>query len=321
MAASVVANVSRARMAIASTATDAVSGATRGWDRGGGPEFPEGPWAPGATGGEGTAMGPGATADDDGRSDSATRVERRRRTTAGVRYRPPTRRFGATPRVDGEVIDAGMPTNEIARFILRTTDVAAATAFYDAVLGRHGDVVYPLHENAVARGARPHWLGCVDTPDPEGAAAAFLAAGGERLGPWPGGGMVVRDPGGALIAFGPVATPSVSGVDFHVLRYRDASEVPSLYTKVFGWSFGPDGVGFREMRWADRVAGTAAGIDATPGVHPQWLYFFGVDALAESVVMARGLGATCLPIATDPKGSRYVVGDDPQGAAFGLIER
>lgn len=213
-----------------------------------------------------------------------------------------------------------MPRNEISQFILRTTDAAAATAFYDAVLGRHGDVVYPLHENAIARGARPHWLGCIDTPDPETAAATFLAAGGERLGPWPGGGVVLRDPGGALIAFGPIAAPSVAGVALHLLRYRDASAVAALYAQVFGWSFGPKGVGFRELRWGDRVAGAAAGIDTTPGVHPQWLYFFAVDDLVDAIVTARALGATFLPVVAGPDG-RHVVGDDPQGAAFGLIER
>jgi catechol 2,3-dioxygenase-like lactoylglutathione lyase family enzyme len=44
-------------------------------------------------------------------------------------------------------------------YALRTSDVARARAFYTAVLGNDDAEIFELHEQAVARGARPHWLG------------------------------------------------------------------------------------------------------------------------------------------------------------------
>ena len=52
-----------------------------------------------------------------------------------------------------------------ARFrqcIFRTTDVAAARAFYRDVLGHEGDGIVELPAAAIARGARPHWLEVLD---------------------------------------------------------------------------------------------------------------------------------------------------------------
>ena len=217
-----------------------------------------------------------------------------------------------------------MPTHEIAQYLLRTTDAAAATAFYDAVLGRHGDAVYPLHEQALARGARPHWLGVVDTADPEGAAALFLSSGGERLGPRPGGGLVLRDPGGAVLSLGPVAAPSTAGVVWHVLRTRQAGPAAERYAQGFGWAFGEPGAGgLRPLSWRAGApsVGALGGVEQEPGVHPHWLYFFGVPSLDEAVASAVARGASMLPSGTGPDGRRYAVGDDPQGAAFGLMER
>jgi predicted enzyme related to lactoylglutathione lyase len=171
-----------------------------------------------------------------------------------------------------------MPVHPISSVLLRTTDAPAATAFYEAVLGHHGDAVYPLHENARARGARPHWIGRVDTDDPETLGGRLLADGGERLGPLPGGGYILRDPGGALLGIGAEPTPSAAGVVFHVLRTRDADAAAARYTAACGWAFeapGPDG--YRTFAWrAGGVAvGALAGVEHEPHVHPQWLYFFG----------------------------------------------
>ena len=65
-----------------------------------------------------------------------------------------------------------MSSPRFSRYLLRTTDVEAATAFYGAVLERSGDGIVLLHESAIARGARPHWPGHV------GVRAATLAVVG-----------------------------------------------------------------------------------------------------------------------------------------------
>src|SRR4051812_2053088 len=92
-------------------------------------------------------------------------------------------------------------------YVLRTTDVDRAHAFYSAVLGDTKAEIVPLHEQAVARGARPHWLGFLDVAEVELAASAFVLRGAAPLGPkWinPRGleAAVLRDPGGAVVALG-----------------------------------------------------------------------------------------------------------------------
>lgn len=212
-----------------------------------------------------------------------------------------------------------------ARYALRTLDADAAIAFYDAVLGHHGDVVFPLHEQAIARGARPHWLGHLDVADPRAAAAPLLEAGGQQYGERPDGVVVLRDPGGALLALGGAETASIAGVRWHVLRARRADEVAALYAATFGWTLGEpvaldSGETFRELRTGPDGASFGVVGETTAGVHPQWLFFFGVPSLDDAVARVRALGGVVLPPQRGPDGTRYAVCDDPQGAAFGLIE-
>ena len=109
------------------------------------------------------------------------------------------------------------------RYDLRTTDVAGARAFYTAV-SRNGDAtIFQLHEQAIARGARPHWLGYLQVDDVDSSASAFAARGATLLGPkWvnPEGleAAVMRDPGGAVIALAkpsPAQTPAANASVVH----------------------------------------------------------------------------------------------------------
>jgi predicted enzyme related to lactoylglutathione lyase len=115
-------------------------------------------------------------------------------------------------------------------FTLRTSDVEAARRFYGSILGEGSGPlnIVKLHEEAVARGARPHWLGFVDVDDVDRAARAFVERGATQLARWvnPQGleASVLRDPGGALVA---VAKPPPSfgasspGVVWHSLMTAD----------------------------------------------------------------------------------------------------
>ena len=127
--------------------------------------------------------------------------------------------------------------SKFCRWELRTTDADGARAFYAKIFGHERAVIWPLHEQALARGARPHWLGHIGVPDVERAAAAFIERGAAPLGParpmnQGGQAAVLRDPGGAVVA---VATPlppdekaSVEPV-WHVLNTNDAA--PTLVSR------------------------------------------------------------------------------------------
>ncbi|MDP1828821.1 MAG: VOC family protein [Archangium sp.] len=214
---------------------------------------------------------------------------------------------------------------------LRTSDVAAARAFYASVLGDVVLDVVQLHEQAVARGARPHWLGFVEVGDVDLTAAAFVARGAAPLGPkWvnPAGleAAVLRDPGGAIVALGKPPGPTTgSGVDWFLLNTNDVERARANYGELFGWAYkaplelGALGV-FHPFSWGREgpVVGSMSDLSGRPGVHPHWLFHFpvaGFDAAVEAV--KRGGGVVAGPM-TLPSGERIAVCDDPQGAAFAL---
>jgi len=216
---------------------------------------------------------------------------------------------------------------------LRTTDADAARAFYSKVLGHDRAEIWPLHEQALARGARPHWLGHLEVRDVEGATAAFVDRGAMRLGPAQPTGdggqtAVLRDPGGAIVA---VSTPPLSSASvaaaWYLLNTPDAAKALVNYHELFGWEvqerveIPPHGA-FHPFAW--QAGGPSVGgitdITGMPERHPHWLFFFRVDALDPAIAAARGAGGLVLDPIVLPSGERACVCDDPQGAAFALLE-
>jgi predicted enzyme related to lactoylglutathione lyase len=225
-----------------------------------------------------------------------------------------------------------MSSARFSRFVLRTTDAGAATAFYDAVLQGRGDGIFPLHEGAIARGARPHWLGLIGVGELGGAeavAARFIERGAMRFAP-PGTSdfVVLRDPGGAVVAVADGTAVSSAGVLWHQLNTQDPARAGANYAALFGWSpndeadLGPLG---RHRRFSfargEPDVGIISDVAGRPGVHTHWLFFFGVPSLDGAVDAVRAHQGTIVGVVTMPNGVRVGVCDDPQGAAFGLIER
>jgi len=222
------------------------------------------------------------------------------------------------------------------RFALRTTDVEAARGFYNRLFGHGRSVIWPLHEQALARGARPHWLGTLGVDDVERTVAAFVERGGMRLGPVPataegGHGAVLRDPGGALVAVAQrppaEAAPSVPVV-WHVLNTNNLAQAAENYRALCGWDLTDRVVldvpgTFHQFAWhkGGESVGVMADIADRPGVHPHWTFFFEVDALESATALTRDAGGLTLAPLTLPSGERFCVCEDPQGAAFGLRER
>jgi predicted enzyme related to lactoylglutathione lyase len=222
------------------------------------------------------------------------------------------------------------------RFELRTTDVEAARAFYARLFGFDRALVWPLHEQALARGARPHWLGHLGVANAQQAAADFVERGATQLGPTlatrdGGSAVVLRDPGGAVLALStsPLAhRASDLPVAWHVLNTRDAGRATTNYGELFGWEarqsadLAPLGA-FREFAWrpGEPSVGVIADIAGRPGVHPQWLFVFEVAALEPAVELTRAAGGLVLEPVVLPGGELLFVCDDPQGAAFALRAR
>jgi predicted enzyme related to lactoylglutathione lyase len=222
--------------------------------------------------------------------------------------------------------------SRFSRYLLRTTDVEAAAAFYDGVLGRRGDGIVLLHESAIARGARPHWLGHIGARELGGAeavAARFVELRAMRLGPPAGAGdfVVLRDAGGALVAMTDSAVESSAGVVWHQLNTREPSNAAANYSALFGWSFTEKldlGQLGRHQRFAFTIGGPNIGmisdIEGRPEVHSHWLFFFSVPSLDVAVQRVRAHGGIAIGPIELPNGARVAACDDAQGAAFGVVE-
>jgi len=61
-------------------------------------------------------------------------------------------------------------------------------------------------------------------------------------------------------------------------------------------------------------------VDRDAQIHPQWLFFFPVLDLEASLSRVQSLGGLALRPIKAPSGDLAAPCDDPQGAAFGLIQ-
>jgi uncharacterized protein len=187
------------------------------------------------------------------------------------------------------------------RYQLRTTDVARAAAFYDAVLGHRADGIIELPAAAAARGAPSHWLGTIACDAPA-VTARFVAMGATVLG-----GNVLRDPRGVIVAL--ADGPPSAHVAWHVLNTPDPAGAATAYADLFGWTFREHTISV-----GGRPVGTLA--DLRPGVHPHWLFHFPTPSLDASLDLVRAHHGEVFTTPT----ARVAMCHDPLGAAFGLIE-
>ena len=223
-----------------------------------------------------------------------------------------------------------MITQRFCRFELRTTAVAEAGAFYEAVLGHRGDGIVELPAAAAARGAPAHWLGFIGVGEigADAVAARLVARGAMRLGPQTGETVLLRDPGGAVLAVRTGQERSCAGVVWHHLNTEGATRAVENYADVFGWSpaepvdLGPALGTTRPFAWSagEASVGSIMDIAGRPGVHPHWLFHFGVTSLDAALATVRARGGSVVGPTLLPGGARVAACEDPQGAAFGLWE-
>ncbi|MEZ4701141.1 MAG: hypothetical protein R2834_12465 [Rhodothermales bacterium] len=231
-----------------------------------------------------------------------------------------------------------MPRSVFSRYDLRTTDLAGARAFYEQLFGPgfwSEDVrLTPLPEQAIARGAPAHWLGYIGVEDVEAIAGQIVAAGGMRRGPTLVDDDGIRraalsDPFGAGVGVASGLGDVFADVAAHLHHSNDPEAASVYYANLFGWSIAevdatPADMG-RHLGFSYGGDGAPVGrfTDAArlPQVHHQWQYFFPTGDIDTAVALVKAGGGIALPIVNLLDGTRVVACDDPQGAAFGLVQR
>ncbi|HTV03649.1 MAG TPA: VOC family protein [Luteitalea sp.] len=227
--------------------------------------------------------------------------------------------------------------HRFCRYALRTTDVTSASDFYRGVFGdrfwSEGVAVAELPAQAAARGAPAHWLGEIAVDGVDNVARRFIERGASRLGPPPSGHgdtrVVLRDPFGAILALTSRSlTPRSTSVAWHMLCARDEATAFATYAELFDWqslgTLDQGATGGRHVlfSWDGSVdvAGSVCDLATRPGVHAQWLFFFATANLDDALARVRANGGLTLAVSDTPQGHRVAPCEDPQGAAFALIQ-
>lgn len=254
-----------------------------------------------------------------------------------------------------------MPENEIplGRFCwyeLLTPDPASAPGFYGAVTGWtterweggqqpytmwvHGDRqiggIMELPEEAKAKGAPPHWLAYLSTPDVAATTARAKELGANLLlelleVPEVGTITVLQDPQGAVIAAyqpsgstpGSDGPPQVGDFSWNELATADWEAAWSFYSELFGWRKA-DAMDLGEMgtyQMFGRGAHPLGGMFRKPTEMPMsaWLHYVRVADVSAAAEKVKEAGGKVLNGPMEVPGGDLVAQClDPVGAAFAL---
>jgi len=197
-----------------------------------------------------------------------------------------------------------------------------------------------LPEEAVAEGARTHWLSYVTVPDAEAAVKKTEALGGSVLmGPTTMSGVgtfaVLRDPQGAVFcpftpeegAGGEVTTADPGHFSWHELYTSDHEAAFDFYSEIFGWKkterMDMGEMGVYQMFGPALVEpfsyGGMMNKPAQMPAPPHWLYYIRVPDIHEAVERVKREGGQVWngPMEV-PGGDMIAMCLDPQGGAFAL---
>jgi predicted enzyme related to lactoylglutathione lyase len=239
------------------------------------------------------------------------------------------------------------PQGKFCWYELMTTDAAAATRFYETVVGwgiqdsgmpgmaysilSVGGVgiggLMALPEEARKAGARPGWMGNVWVRDVDAAAEKVKAAGGviHKSGtdiPGVGRFSVVADPQGAIFTLfkdaggerPPMPAPWTPGLNgWHELHSSDPEAGFAFYSGQFGWTKGEafdmgGPVGVYQL-FATGAEGAVGGMMKKMDAFPQsfWLYYFCVDDIDAAAARVTGANGRVLNGPHEVPGGAWIV--------------
>lgn len=234
---------------------------------------------------------------------------------------------------------------------LGTTDAAGAKAFYGGLFGWEG-VDFPIGDEGVytmlrlgdedvaalyeqgADAGPPAWLSYVTVSDVDAAGARVRELGGTLLSdPFDvfdtGRMAVARDPQGAAFALWQAGSHIGAGrvndagcFCWNELETTDPDAATAFYGGLFGWRTGPveGGDGYLVIEHGDGRNGAISQLPEDEGAPPRWNVYFTVESADDAVRRIGELGGRVLGGPIDASVGRFVVAQDPQGAAFVLFE-
>jgi uncharacterized protein len=229
---------------------------------------------------------------------------------------------------------------------LATTDTEGAKAFYTTLFGWDlednpipgGGVYTMLHKggkpvgalvSTMSEGQPAAWNSYVTVESADDAAASVREHGGtvvmEAFDVMDAGRMaLVQDPGGAFLAvwqpgtsIGAERVNEPGALTLNQLNSSDPARDQEFYSGVFGWRF-EEVAGGDQAYWGiyngDRLNGGM--MEQTPDF---WLTYFGSENIDDDAAKIAELGGRVIVPPMPVPGGHILVGQDPQGAVFGLL--
>lgn len=239
---------------------------------------------------------------------------------------------------------------------LSTNDAAAAKKFYGQLLNWSiedmpvgPDMVYSMgqiegkhvaglyQQGPEEQGIPPHWNSYVSVSSAADTAAKAKAAGGtvlmEAADVMESGRMaVIQDPTGGVVGLwqpgnhiGAQLVNLPGAFCWNELATRDAGKAAEFYTQVFGWEGRTQPMGNSEYttfyNGENMNAGMIQMTEEWGDIPPHWMVYFTVEDCDGSADQIKSLGGNILVAPNDiPSVGRFAVAQDPQGAAFSIIQ-
>jgi predicted enzyme related to lactoylglutathione lyase len=237
---------------------------------------------------------------------------------------------------------------------LGSPDLAASTRFYGQLFGwqakdmgeEMGHYTMFLQDGKrvaavgplMAAGQPTAWSTYMLTASAEETAKKVTAAGGTVVSPpmavmEEGTFAVLADPTGAVFSVWQAGKTSgaelfnkPTSLGWTELATRDIAAAKAFYTKVFPWTAKTSDMGggqeYTEWQMDGRSigGGMQMGSMYPPNVPSNWLVYFVVANTDNTVKRAQELGAKLMTPAMDIPQGRLAVLNDPQGAAFAVIQ-
>jgi uncharacterized protein len=242
---------------------------------------------------------------------------------------------------------------------LGTTDAAAGKRFYTEMFGwEHQDMpmgpdqyytmfelggkpvcgLYQLDPSQPGQGGKPPaWLSYISIESADRGAERVRELGGKVLmDPFDvfdvGRQTLLQDPTGALVALweprrhpGAGLFGETNAVCWYELTTNDVKKAGKFYSGLLGWQTVPQPMGdfvYTLFRMGEEDKGGMFELTGDMAdVPPFWLIYFGVDDCDRQTAKAKSLGAEVVkPPADIPGIGRFSILQDPQGAAFAMIQ-
>jgi uncharacterized protein len=232
-------------------------------------------------------------------------------------------------------------------------DVAAGIDFYSAVFGWQvgpdmgpdagGYRLFTLGGHVVAgvgplQEGHPSWTTYINVADVDAVAGQVAPLGGTLVVPpmdLPGGSgrmAFALDPTGGFFAlhqagpnhFGAAVVNEPGAVAWNELNVRDADTATAFYDALLGWTTSPmdpnETHGYQLVHVAGRaVAGVMPmGDSFPPDVPTNWLTYFAVADLADTVTRCTSAGGSVVVPPFDTPVGQMAVLQDPAGAVFSI---